>query len=339
MQIYGSNYISQAPIDSSIIRWNPKKFPLKVYVDFAANTSYPEYYNEQITKAFTQWVLSSGFLSFNFINKPDTADIVVKLEKLPKNNCNEAGCKYVVAHTQPTIKGNLLKKMTITLYDRTLNGEFFSDKEIYNTILHETGHALGIMGHSYSTDDLMYIANEVNKTENRLYIKYRSDFQYISRQDVSTLKLLYNLVPDITNTPLSEINTTNLLYPPIILGDTKVSSNKKLAEAKSYILKAPNIPNGYIDLGIAYDELGNFDKALEAFQKAYNLASNPNDKYVVLYNISTVYLNNNRPETALEYAKQAQNISHSEEVSDLISNIEHALNTKQKPFWANKINK
>ena len=224
-----------------------------------------------------------ALISFKFINNADKADIIVKFKKLPASSCKENGCKYVVAHTTPTIKGDILKNMTITLYDKASNGSFFSDKELYNTILHETGHALGIMGHSYSTDDLMYMSSELNSSQNKLFIKYRSDFQYISLQDVSTLKLLYNLVPDITNTPVSEINTVNMLYPPVVLGNMKVMSNRKLAEAKSYISKAPNLPNGYIDMGIAYDELGNFDKALEAFQKAFNLSKSPEEKYIVLY--------------------------------------------------------
>jgi len=339
IQTYGDNYIEQAPIDSSIIRWNPKTFPLKVYVDYVSNTKYPEYYSGQITKAFTQWALASGFISFNFINNPDTADIVVKFESLPENNCKENGCKYVVAHTDPIIKRNILKQMVITLYDKTASNSFFSDRELYNTVLHEIGHALGIMGHSYSTDDLMYMETDNENLTNRLFIQYRSDFQYISRKDISTLKLLYNIVPNISNTPISEINTTNMLYPPIILGNMKVMSARKLAEAKNYVEKAPNLPGGYIDMGIAYDELGDFDNALAAFQKAFNFATTNNDKYIVLYNMATMYLNNNKPETALEYAKQAQAISNTEEVADLIGNIEHAMTTKQKPFWASKISK
>ena len=50
-----------------------------------------------------------------------------------------------------------------------------------------------------------------------------------------------------------------------------------------------------------------------------------------------MYLNNNNPETARGYAKQAQQINNSEEVGELIGNIEHAINTKSAPFWVNKI--
>lgn len=329
-QMYGNNYIEQAPLDKDIIRWNPKTFPLKVYINLADISSVPDYYNTEIIRAFGQWQASSGFITFKFMNSPDAADIVVNFAPLPTSSCKENGCKYVVAHTIPTIKNNILKKMTITVYDRDANGSYFSDKELYNTILHEVGHSLGIMGHSYSTDDLMYMSKEVNK--NSIFLKYRSDFQYISIQDISTLKLLYNLVPTITNTPLDEISTDNLIYPPIILGSSKQISTQKLKEAQQYVKEAPNLPNGYIDMAVAYDELGKFDKALEALQNAFNNAKTDSDKYIVLYNYAAMYLNNDKPETALEYAKQAQQIINSEEIADLMSNIEHAISTKSAPF-------
>ncbi len=334
-QQYGDNYIEQAPINNQIMRWNPKTFPLKVFVDLQDVSQVPDYYNTEITRAFGQWQASSGFLAFTFIDSPDSADIVVKFAPLPKNNCTELGCKYVVAHTIPTVKNNILKKMTITVYDKDANGSYFSDRQLYNTVLHEIGHSLGIMGHSYSTDDLMYMAED--GAENPILTRYRSDFQYISIKDVNTLRLLYNIIPTITNTPLSEINTDNLIYPPIVLGTTKNMSTQKLKEAQAYIEQAPNLPNGYIDLAIAYDELGQFEKATESLQKAFNTAQSEMDKYIVLYNYAALYLNNDTPETALQYAKQAQGINNTEEVADLISNIEHAIETKTSPFKGAKL--
>ena len=114
-------------------------------------------------------------------------------------------------------------------------------------------------------------------------------------------------------------------------------STKKLKEAQAYIEQAPNLPNGYIDLAIAYDELGQFEKAVEALQKAFNTSQSEMDKYIVLYNYAALYLNNDNPETALQYAKQAQNINDTEEVADLISNIEHATETKTSPFKGVKL--
>ncbi len=335
MQLYGSNYIEQVPVGTDIIRWNPKTFPLKVYVSSILEDSYPEYYNNEVIRAFGQWASSSGFIAFNFIDNPDAADIVVRFKGLPKDSCKVSGCKYIIAHTTPVIKNNILKKMNITIYDRAANGSFFSDRELYNTLLHEIGHALGIMGHSFSTDDLMYMSNE--DTSNRLFVPYRSDFQYISVKDISTLRLLYNLVPTISNTPISDINTDNLIYPPIIFGNTRTLNRQKLAEAKSYVETAPDIPAGYIDMAIAYDNLGEFEKALDSFQKAFNLAKTDSDRYIILYNLSAMYLNNDKPESALGYAKQAQQVSYTEEVAELIGNIEHAISTKTSPFHTDKI--
>ena len=134
-------------------------------------------------------------MKFSSTNNANDADILVKFENLPNDVCDGNGCKYVVGFTTPSIKNNILKKMIITLYTKDPNGNYFSDKELYNTILHEAGHALGIMGHSYSSDDLMYMATEGSN----FYTPYRSSFQYLSSQDINTIKLLYKLVPAITN--------------------------------------------------------------------------------------------------------------------------------------------
>ena len=330
---YGGNYIDQAPTNGEIIRWNPKTFPLKVYVDYNSTTKYPEYYNWTITRAFNKWHESVDFISFNFVTNQDNADIIIDLKGTPDTGCEESGCKYVLAHTEPVIKRKLLKKMIITVYDKDATGAFFSDRELYNTVLHEIGHALGIMGHSYSTDDLMYLENKVSSNPRTVFIQSHSTTQLISKKDISTLKLLYNIVPTITNTPISEINTKNLLYPEVVLGNMKYRSSQKLREARNYIREAPDIPNGYIDLAVAYDELGQFKKAESAFQEALARAKTQDDQYLIYYNFATLYLNHDMPTEALQYARQAQNIKQSEDILDLIGNIEHALNTNSKPFW------
>ena len=41
------------------------------------------------------------------------------------------------------------------------------------------------------------------------------------------------------------------------------------------------------------------------------------------------------PKRALNYAKEAQEINNSEDIKEVISNIEHAKQTKRKPFKSN----
>lgn len=327
---YGHNYIEQTPYGSQILRWDTSAFPLKVSIDFPIEDKLPNYYRAEITKAFYQWQNATQFLKFDFVNNVKDAQIVIKFLPLPENNCTKNGCRYVVAYTEPTIKNNILKKMTITLYDKDAYGNYFSDKELYNTILHEIGHALGIMGHSYSTDDLMFMSNE--EEQNSIYTRFRSRFQYISSKDINTVTLLYNLMPDISSVPISKINNEKLIYPPVILGTREDMQNEKLKEAQDYIKKAPHLPGGYLDLAIIYAEAGKKNKAIVALTKSLELSQTPDEKFIAYYNLAAVEMNSNNLSKALEYAQKAQEIDNNDDIANLISNIMHAINAKKKPF-------
>lgn len=326
MRNIGDNYIEQAPMDKGIMRWDSEKFPLKITVIDNSGIDIPAYYTEEVLKAFNQWEISTQFLKFAPAKNSSEANIQVIIKPLPSDICNGNTCRYVVGYTTPDFKGKILNRMTIVLYSKDPHGNFFSDKELYNTALHEIGHALGIMGHSYSSDDLMYMASD----NNNFYTPYRSSFQYLSSQDINTIKLLYKLIPNITNS--ENINTKGLVYAPIILGTSKDISSRKLKEAQNYIKQAPDIAGGYIDLGIAYSELNKTNDAVKAMQKAYELSKTDNEKYISLYNLSAVYMNAGQLDKAISYANEAKQISDTDEIKDLITNINHAKVTKRKPF-------
>ena len=275
------------------MHWDTNKFPLTVSIVENKNVSVPPYYKTEILKAFSQWQTATNFITFATTDNPNSANIT----NPPKVSCNEKECKYVVGFTTPEFKGEMLHKMNIVLYSQDPNGNFFSDKELYNTILHEIGHALGIMGHSYSTEDLMYMSTDSTAS---FYAPYRSSFQYLSSQDINTIRLLYKLVPTITNTPLKEFQTKGLIYAPIVLGTSNQISMRKLKEAQNYIKNAPNLAGGYIDMGIAYAELDKPNEAIKALKKAYSMVKSDDDKYMVCYNLAVINLNNNRLDEALK---------------------------------------
>ena len=312
---YGETYIEQTPMDSRVLRWDKSSFPLKVYTD-KNGLEIPEYYKSSIASAFSQWDKSIDFIGFETSKDKNDADIIIQFKQIPDNACTENGCRYVVGFTTPTIKGDSLKKMTIVIYDQNPNKEFFSDKEIYNTVLHELGHALGIMGHSYSTDDLMY---QNAKEQSSVWAKFRSEFQYITGKDVNTIKLLYTLIPDITNERTE--NEDVLIYAPVILGSQKDITNKKLKEALNYIDVSPTISVGYINLANAYAELKEHNKAIEALNKALTLSPSDDERYIIYYNLASVYANIGHQNTALKYAELAKKIKSTEEILELISII------------------
>ncbi len=324
----GENYIEQAPLDSKILKWDTTKFPLKVYIG-KNSLSAPQYYQDEIKKAFLQWQASTGrFINVEFINDENSADIRVSINSsADMKKCTQDSCKYTVAYTTPVINNDLLKRMDIFFYDSNNLGKPFSEREIYNTALHEIGHALGIMGHSYNKDDLMYMETNTN---NNKFNELRSDFQLISSSDLNTLNLLYKLIPDITNTPLSKFDTSYQLFAPIVMGSDKQINSKKMLEAQNYIKAAPDLPNGYIDLASAYSEENQYNNAIDALNKALSLCSNDNEKFVVYYNFTVMYTEIKDWKSALNYANMAKQINTSSDVDGLIALINYNLGNKEQ---------
>ncbi|MFM7468264.1 MAG: hypothetical protein ACKO37_02035 [Vampirovibrionales bacterium] len=62
---------------------------------------------------------------------------------------------YQMAITEPVFHNAQLKRMTVTFSTHKASGNAYSPKERYHMILHEMGHALGLMGHSRWAGSIM----------------------------------------------------------------------------------------------------------------------------------------------------------------------------------------
>ena len=323
----GENYIEQAPLNNKILRWDVTKFPLRVYI---ANNSASavQYYQGEIKKAFLQWQASTGrLITFEFVNDENAANIKVSIKSsADMKKCSQEDCKYTVAYTMPVINNDILKRMDIFFYDSNNLGKPFSEKEIYDTALHEIGHALGIMGHSYNKGDIMYMETNNNNSFN----PFESDFQLLSSNDLNTLNLLYRLVPDITNTPLSKFNTSHQFFAPIIMGSDKQINSRKMIEARNYIKSAPDLPNGYIDMALVYAEEKQYNNAIETLNKALSLCSNDSEKFVIYYNFAVIYMNIKDTQNALKYANLAKQTNSTSDIDGLIALINYNLGNKDQ---------
>lgn len=314
------NYIYNATSGNEIVRWDIKSFPLKVY--FEDLSSVPEYYKENIDKAFNQWTTRTNFVKFKEVSTPDEANIIIKFKDIPDDVCSGGVCKYTIAYTDPVIgQDNLLKKMNLTFYKTNPLKKKFSSLEVYNTALHELGHTLGIMGHSDRMSDLMYSSNENNMN---MYALYRSDFQYLSLRDLRTLALLYRLEPTISN--VKNLDKSHLYYSPLILGSNDARLRQKILELKKYIETYPNLASGYINIATVYADSGNFNDALKALNVAFGLTKSVDEEYLVAYNRAIVYYNMQNYDKAMEFAQQANSIKPNQNVSSLISDINRLQN-------------
>lgn len=322
----GENYIDQAPFNDKVLRWDATKFPLKVYIQNNSAVA-PKYYQESIQKAFLEWQeASNNLVSFKFVNNEKEANINVSINSSSDmKKCDTADCKYSVANTVPILNGDLLKKITISIYDSNNLGQPFSESQIYGTALHEIGHSLGIMGHSYNKDDIMYMENKQENTFDNL----KNDSRFISSVDLNTLNLLYKLIPDITNTPLNQFDASHQFFAPIVLGNDAQINSKKMLEAQNYVESAPNLPNGYIDLASAYLEAKQYSDSIEFLNKALSLCSNNNEKFMVYYNFAVVYMEIKDWENTLKYANIAKQYNPSSDVNGLIAMSYYNLGKKE----------
>ena len=164
------NYLSEI---KEVAKWqHPEN--IKVYIQ--------PYNGKEILfrRALQTWDNRLMPISFSFITNPDGADIQCSF-------VDYIGDK-IAGITEP--KGLLINRSTgekyfnppvsirISLQDPN-SGRPFTDNELQSVILHEVGHALGILDHTKNKNDIMYYSTETYKNSQ------------ISNRDANTIQELY----------------------------------------------------------------------------------------------------------------------------------------------------
>ncbi len=300
---YLDNYISQAVFNNKIIRWNT----LPITYSFITTSEIPKYFIREIENALTQWEELTEH-QIIFAEDDNNPNIIIRFNA--HNPADNEDQKYIVAYTVPTITENKLKNMTINFYLKDPNEEFFNENQVYNTALHEIVHALGFMGHSNNKSNIMYLTKDSMSIINNLR-------EIPSDGDINTVKLLYKIKPDITNTKPAK----GEYLPYFVLGNEQEISNAKIKEAKIYIKKAPNLPNGYMDLAESYVASKEYPKAIKNLEKALQLADNEEIIGMIYYNLAVSYYYIANYELAEDYLKKSMKIKDSDEQHFLLAEI------------------
>lgn len=178
-QLFNSenSYIQEIMDSREIIHWDKDKMPLKVYV---TPSKYKEY-DKFVWDAFDDWSkFSRGVVFFEKVEDESSADIIVKWGETFEDDLDDDlyGCAI------PEIEGNNLLKYTIYLLSKDYEGKIILPNSLYTNALHQIGHSLGINVHSKNPSDLMYTYGNYGE---------------LTRRDISTLNLLYQLNPNISN--------------------------------------------------------------------------------------------------------------------------------------------
>lgn len=301
---YEGNYISKAPYNGKIIHWGK----LPITYGFITQEEIPEYYEKQIEAAFKTWEKALNQMIY-FERNDQNPDVIISF--ISNTSANEDDKKYVAAYTAPkTSVDNRLENAQINFYLKDVEDKYFSENQIYNNALHEIVHALGFMGHSDNKKDVMYMSKDYKTLQN-------DKMMDLTQGDINTMKLLYIIKPDITNS--EEIKSEYIPY--VVLGDNTEVTNSKIRDAKAYIGRAPNIPNGYIDLATGYVAAHDYAKAIKNLQKALELADNNDILEIIYYNLAVSYYNIGSFESAKENVKKSISIKDSEDKRFLLAQI------------------
>ena len=186
-ETYSKNYIEACIREKGYLwRWHHTSFPLKIYIQSQTDKPLPSYFETDVKKAFQTWQNNSGgIVSFVFVNNKEQADIIVYF----KNNAlSKQSAQVTLGQTNHRVTDNILQKpVIVNLIPYNSGTVYLSSGTIYAVALHEIGHSLGL-------------CHSPNPQDNMTPVKYLSVGR-LSKSDINTLKLLYSVIPDVSDKP------------------------------------------------------------------------------------------------------------------------------------------
>lgn len=172
----------EVPVNEHVtLRWQKRRMPLKVHLPRPPEgfVSDPEAVWDSVRDGITDWadVAADGVPSFRFVDDAGEADIPIVWERK-----SSGGDAWYIAFAgydiQPFARRFGVSHIVITA--RREDGSEASLGILYQTVLHEMGHALGLGGHSPDRADIMYPKISGSRAEG------------LSPRDRETLRLLYH---------------------------------------------------------------------------------------------------------------------------------------------------
>lgn len=313
---FPGNYIDRTLKSGELVRWNPATFPLSVYVE--DDPELPDYYAKTVKKAFAQWQkVSENFITFTFTDIKDYADIKCFFPKDYKSEND--GQRMIAGLTSFKYKNKMLESAQINFATYDMNDKFRSENALYSTALHEIGHALGISGHSINKEDVMYPVTKHEKAE-------------ISESDINTLKLIYSIVPDVTNKNYSDEDKNKYITTEDVLGNIDNRLNIELEATKADLNSDKNsyFAGKYFNMANIYYKKKDYNNAIKNYEKGLSITSDKKNIEAMNMNIAICYNELKNYEKALEHAQISDNIKKAPDKSSFIANMYYKLGESDK---------
>jgi predicted Zn-dependent protease len=168
-------YLQESIKGGRLMRWN--MMPLKVSISpmkFYSKQGQDLKYRHFVKQALDEWhKVSNGKVSFVVVDNLLSSNVNIEWQRVQRQALGHCIFQYDRANRLYSAE------VMIGLTEGLVHADYNNEGEIYHTILHEIGHAIGL-GHSPYKTDIMYTPHQ-------------KGIHSVSAGDVETVNWLYKL--------------------------------------------------------------------------------------------------------------------------------------------------